>query len=653
MLFIFVRMGRKFLRISLLVIFLAALIRLVFYLMPDKRINGMYLIPSDAIYIIESEQPLSSWKLLSSSKIWGSVKDHASFESIEEDADYLDKLLQDNSYLLKLFGERQFYLSTHKTTANDFDFLYLVDLRKSAQRPILYTALEKVLRGEGFEVTRREHASTEILEVRNDKSVLSLCKIDNFLVCSYTPQLVESAIRQKNNPFFGIDYQFQEVFKEVSTKGAGRIYVQWSKLDDYLKCYFSNPDKLSADLDEALLFSALDLRMEENVWELIGYTSVNQGRRSYLRALSKAGKSEHRLPGILSNRTAWYTSFNFRSMQDFYRALRVELEQYPATKKEFDQNIDKVENLLDIEIDKHFVDWIGNEVGVAQLQSSGYTNQEEDLAIFLKMRDKPLALKRLHEISEQVRKKTPAKFKDLEYRSYRIRYLAIKGFFNALFGKAFEKLEKPHYTIIDEYVVFSNSPITLIGLIEDFEANRILQNTPAYQSIRTANKTSSLNAFVAPPVARKMIATHMRGSSRQNLNKSAEQIDRFGAFALDLRAEGDVFTTRLRIVQIDELDSMMTRADVDQLYRSYAVDHSINEEFVLEYVEDGEFKQFFPGGEKIKILANMEDGQLHGRYEEFYPTGELHIKGKYKNGKKSGIWKFYSTSGALARKERF
>ena len=74
---------------------------------------------------------------------------------------------------------------------------------------------------------------------------------------------------------------------------------------------------------------------------------------------------------------------------------------------------------------------------------------------------------------------------------------------------------------------------------------------------------------------------------------------------------------------------------------------------VLEYVEDGEFKQFFPGGEKIKILANMEDGQLHGRYEEFYPTGELHIKGKYKNGKKSGIWKFYSTSGALARKERF
>lgn len=613
----------------------------------------MYLIPSDAIYIIESGRPLDSWKTLSSSKIWQSVNDHPSFENIDEDADYLDKLLHDNSYLLRLFGERQFYLSTHKTTANDFDFLYLVDLRKSAKRPILYAALEKVLRGEGYDVTRRMHASTEILEVRREKTVLSLCKIDNFLVCSYTPQLVEASILQKDDPYFGIDYKFQEVFREVSTKGAGRIYIQWSKLDDYLGCYFSEADRLSGDLDEALLFSALDLRIEENVWELLGYTSINSERRSYLRALSRAGKSEHRLPQVLSNRTAWYTSFNFRSMQDFYKALLEEIEQYPQIKKDFDESIEKVEKRLEINIEKHFVSWIGDEVGVAQLQSSGYTDQKDDLAIFLKIKDKPLALKRLHEITEQVRKKTPTKFKDIEYRSYRIRYLAIKGFFKALFGKAFDQLEKPYYAIIEDYVVFSNSPITLIGLIEDFEGSRNLESTPAYQTINRGTKISSLNAFVAPPVARRMVARYMKGASRQKLMESATQVDRFGAFALDLRAEEDIFSTRLRMVQIDELDSMMSRTEVDELYRSYAIDHSSDKDFVLEYIEDGEFKQFYSGGEQIKILANMENGRLHGKYEEYYPTGDLHIKGKYKKGKKSGVWKYYSTSGALARKERY
>ena len=65
----------------------------------------------------------------------------------------------------------------------------------------------------------------------------------------------------------------------------------------------------------------------------------------------------------------------------------------------------------------------------------------------------------------------------MNYKGYEINFMAIKGFFKMFFGGAFEKLDKPYFTIIDDYVIFSNEPSTLRAVVDSFAAKETLSTS--------------------------------------------------------------------------------------------------------------------------------------------------------------------------------
>jgi len=619
----------------------------------------MYLIPDNAIYILESDDPIDAWKELSSSGVWQGVKDHSIFRDITADANYLDTLVDNNRILARLIGKRKLFISAHPILKNNYDFLFLVDLMKSAKTPILYTSLEKILRRDGFSVTRREYKNHEILEIQNDeRDKLSICKYQNFMLCSYTPSLIQDAIDQTNSPYFGINTEFDEVYSKVGSKESFNIYTQWKYFDEYLSNYFENPKQLSMGLEDALQFSAFDINTSDDFWEMNGFTTLVDSQQSYLRALVRSGSSEHLLPEALSNRTAWYLSFNFSSMGKFYEELKKQFANDVEANKQFEEKKTQIEKLLDISIEKHFVDWIGREIGIAQMNGSGLGSESDNLAIFLRARDVEHAKKRMNEVTSQVKKRTPAKFRKIQYKNYSIEYLSIKGMFKILFGKAFAKMDKPYFTFVGDYAVFSNSPLTLIGIIEDFENGRNLIFSPNYKSIQSELRRSSLNAYAAPAIARPLIASKMDRDARKELYKSRKYIDAFGALAIDLRASNSQIKTRLRIVKNSALDSVsMSATEIGEMYRTFAMEENgqtnAEEDFILQYVEDGVLKRFYKGSTQLKLEAKMKKGKKDGDYKEYYREGQIFITGRYRKDRRAGLWKFFDANGKLMRKKRY
>lgn len=51
--------------------------------------------------------------------------------------------------------------------------------------------------------------------------------------------------------------------------------------------------------------------------------------------------------------------------------------------------------------------------------------------------------------------------------------------------------------------------------------------------------------------------------------------------------------------------------------------------------------------------AYYVDGVLDGHSITFFPNGKVRYIGEYKNGKKTGAWKFYDESGELVKEENF
>lgn len=64
---------------------------------------------------------------------------------------------------------------------------------------------------------------------------------------------------------------------------------------------------------------------------------------------------------------------------------------------------------------------------------------------------------------------TPVKIKTANYKDFEINYVEMKGFFRLFFGKLFDKFEKPYYTYVDDYVVFSNKAASLLSFVEDYD----------------------------------------------------------------------------------------------------------------------------------------------------------------------------------------
>lgn len=74
--------------------------------------------------------------------------------------------------------------------------------------------------------------------------------------------------------------------------------------------------------------------------------------------------------------------------------------------------------------------------------------------------------------------------------------------------------------------------------------------------------------------------------------------------------------------------------------------------FILEFLNENLRREQYDNG-NIKFRAETRDGELHGRYVEYWENGKVKITGKYTEGRRSGKWKFFDEQGELVRKERY
>jgi antitoxin component YwqK of YwqJK toxin-antitoxin module len=47
------------------------------------------------------------------------------------------------------------------------------------------------------------------------------------------------------------------------------------------------------------------------------------------------------------------------------------------------------------------------------------------------------------------------------------------------------------------------------------------------------------------------------------------------------------------------------------------------------------------------------NGKVDGKYTVWYPNGNVHYVGYYKNGQKTGKWIFYNESGKLTKENNY
>mgnify|MGYP006977889132 CR=1 FL=1 len=90
---------------------------------------------------------------------------------------------------------------------------------------------------------------------------------------------------------------------------------------------------------------------------------------------------------------------------------------------------------------------------------------------------------------QKIENRTPLKMRRIDYINYPITRIEVKGMFKIFFGDLVKNFDKPYFTFIEDYVVFSNSADELIIKINDVATRFNLHPNTKYV---LANQTNEL-----------------------------------------------------------------------------------------------------------------------------------------------------------------
>lgn len=629
-----------------------------FALAPRDQLRSMDLIPADAVFILESAQPTESWEQIAQGKALKHLENKGYLSRLTENIQRVDRIFDQNSELL---GGSSLYFSLHMVGPRDYGVLCILDLDGISKGELVKTAWRNLF---DQDLAREKWAYNghEILEVVNQDSggTMALSFVHDKLVVSNTASLVEASIDQYRDPVLGRNLQFLDMADRVGRESLFRLYLQFEYLDDYVDWYSDSPSTWAHRASEEFDFTGFHFFLDHNnTFTANGFTNLKPVQNHYLDALMESGRAPRGIADIAPARTGLYLSYGFDGFENFYDNFERLQQRDPGQFKNFQKEVRELEQLLDIDLRENIVPWVGEEIGLLQIQSH-LSQGKGELALVLKTKDEALARAQLDLIMERVRKKTPAKFTTVEYKGHSIKFLTLKGFFKLLFKGRFSEVDKPYFTMIDGHVIFSEDPNTLKGIIDDLLQGETLGASEAYRAFdKNFEEESTIFAYSNVPLLYDGLYAWLKPTSHEQLERNRDLIDHFPRFGFQLIPRDGVFGTRLVVDyrNFPELVDGKGIGDSQGGPEPASVEGPTEAVFDLgpiypsDLTADRYATRFNNGNTRFEL--GLKDGLKHGSYTEYWPNGQKKITGRFKADRQVGNWRYFDREGKLVLKKNF
>jgi len=609
-------------------------------------------VPQDAIFIIETSNATDGWKAISESNIWNNLMNNAYFKDINEYAKTLNQFLKNNQAVDMVLRDRSMLISAHMISTSDYDFLFVVDLQSTKTLAASFDEILSLVKG--YDVKKRKYHDQDIIEFTDKKdpgNIICFSILNNLLLITFRGDLMERTIDQKDIRYWEQNEQYQALSGELSSRKLFKFYFNYKKLPEFTRAYSTEMDDYTNSMAKALTFSSFDINLEDNRLSFSGFTALDS-IPSYFSALSYVKAGSILAHEIISDQAAFYLSIGFKNYNMFFESLTEQYKKGNAEDMEdYAGNVKMVEKLLGIDVQKDFFDWIGEEIALVKLRPDS-SSRMEDLIVSIHANDISAAKEGLARIAKKIRR-VSLKFEVLNYKNYEIHILERKGIFKLFFGKLFEKLEKPYYTFIEDFVVFSNSEIALKKIVDDYLRGHTISHQKEFMEFKDLfDNKANVSLFVQMPKMYPTIYKFSSDETKKSINENKDIVLSFNRFGFQLVSSDDKFITKL--VSDHNVDAGFE--DALEKFEKNASDELMTEEFdSLRFKivlpdsvskSDRAYKAFFADNSTIWYEGKIVNGVPGGLWRTYYENGNLKSSVTYKDGKVDGIaFFFYNNAG--------
>ncbi len=521
-------------------------------------------VPRDAIFIVEADDPIENWKDLSKTKIWNHMKKNALFADIEDDCNYLDTLIKDNQRIFDLVSGKRLLVVAQMTQADDYDFVYLLDLKQGGKIAEFMDVFKGVLKAFGLKMTKKEIAGAKGYSIGEGTDEINMVFQGNILIASYSMKLMANAINQGKDPYYNTQEEFQACWKRAkrtkNSESLAMVHINFAQMDEYLATMMGEVTGTVKSLSENLNFSSFDLKMHDKYAEMSGNTTVDLKKPSLPNVLSTMPDGEIRCINILPASTSFFLTIDFEDFEQFYEQVASVMKEddgyddYEKYKKQVggllgvNKSDKKIERQKKRGKDVDYFDWIGQEIAMSLVPVNESGSQQAYVAMFHSP-DKENTEHDLKTLEKRIKNRTPVQFDAYEYLGHEVAYLEMKGFFKLFFGKLFNKFDKPKYVILDDFVVFSNDTTAIHRIIDVAHGSRSnLPMTPGFREFfQRFEANSNYFVYLNGPQIFPFLPTFADAATTASIQKNRRYMTCFPHGGLQLLSNDGVFESKLYV----------------------------------------------------------------------------------------------------------
>jgi hypothetical protein len=491
----------------------------------DADLSAWSFVPSGAAIVFEAEI-LEDYRRLQEYQVWKTLEGSSGFSSINEGLTFMDSINGDGGFSA-IFKNLPSLISLHKISNTDFDFLFVLDIQNLSQNTFISATVGR-LKAQGYRFKIRNYNGFKISEIGKDGDVFTYIFYKNYFLASFTPYLVEDAIRTISD---GDAPAFKTAFgelKPVGLDGLATMYVNYNQTGNILKA-------ITGDNATFPLHSGVySIELDSSYFGASGFSYVKEG---WLSTHTEQA-STFEMAEIIPSNTAYLhhiTSSNFskwkeKQMEFIRKKDKKASSHQDSLKKAFDFSADQVLDLVD------------DEIGLATLES--VRASEKRKLFILKVRDISDALTFFGQVTERIAYSRGDSVYTESYSDSEIRFLPIQNFPMTILGEMADGFPQCFYMSYRNYLIFSNDLNELKNLVaaiqdedtwgKSLNVNRFLDRT---------NNAANISLFVNIPRAWPNILPEINADWQDHFRSNSEvykSID-FAAFQYSF-LDGKYFT---------------------------------------------------------------------------------------------------------------
>ncbi len=550
---------------AFIIFFIAALVTAgYFYLQHyfDKQETDVWeLVPGNALAVYETDIPVKVWNEFLTLPVWENLSSIPEFNSVNEKLIELDSVTGGKGEIERLLRDENLLISIHKISNTALDAILYVTINTGEKKRIINTITDHYNNQPGLDHQIRNYEDFNIHEmISHEGTAFTFLEYKEFFIGSSTPFLVDDVIRNISRDFKkNFRTEMAEIFqaKPIETD-QGNLYIDMTKIPDLIRNYIrpvemNENSNIIHHLAKAMYY---DLSFEGNRIFLNG--SVLQpagGDRYYLSTFYDQDPQSIETVEYLPSMTASYLNFTFDDFISWRQAVDRYWEVHHPENLRNKINFFQENNTYE----KDFYLWVGNEIGVATLQSINI--DEPDKLILIKADKMNEGLNVLDELTLHVNHQNNDTLLYENYSGITIKRLNIEEFPATIMGEEFSGFESSYYAPVKDLIVIGNSFDVIKMLLNDIENDNTWGKSLNFvQYFENIQRKANLSYFVNFNHAWNTFYSRLNDTWKEFFNQYDHQFKHFDYISFQFSNINDNFYTSAALQHRPRTSTIQTPA---------------------------------------------------------------------------------------------